>query len=157
MGQSAHLHICHLSFRSNPLFMFDLNTQVGDVAWAPYSSTVFAAVTVDGKVHVFDLHIDKYHPICSQPVVPRKKAKLNHISFNAHHPIIIVGDSKGAIHCLKLSPNLRRQTKEVRTAMLNKEPKKALELEIRKLESLLAMVREPDENTKKMEIEDPLS
>ena len=24
--------------------------QVGDVAWAPYSSTVFAAVTVDGKV-----------------------------------------------------------------------------------------------------------
>ena len=26
-------------------------------------STVFAAVTVDGKVHVFDLHIDKYHPI----------------------------------------------------------------------------------------------
>ena len=33
-----------------PLFMFDLNAQVGDVAWAPYSSTVFAAVTVDGKV-----------------------------------------------------------------------------------------------------------
>ena len=30
--------------------MFDLNAQVGDVAWAPYSSTVFAAVTVDGKV-----------------------------------------------------------------------------------------------------------
>ena len=24
--------------------------QVGDVAWAPYSSTVFAAVTIDGKV-----------------------------------------------------------------------------------------------------------
>ncbi len=36
--------------------------------------------------------------------------------------------------------------------MLNKDPKRALELEIRKL----AMVREPDENTKKMEIEDPL-
>ena len=96
--------------------MFDLNAQVGDVAWAPYSSTVFAAVTVDGKVklarviileecsngrlswcaqvHVFDLHLDKYHPICSQPIVPRKKARLNHISFNAHHPILIVGDSK---------------------------------------------------------------
>ena len=57
-------------------------------------STVFAAVTVDGKVHVFDLHVDKYHPICSQPVVPRKKAKLNHVAFNAHHPILIVGDSR---------------------------------------------------------------
>ena len=74
--------------------MFDLNSQVGDVAWAPYSSTVFAAVTVDGKVHVFDLNVDKYHPICVQPVVPRKKARLNHVSFNAHHPILIVGDSR---------------------------------------------------------------
>ena len=27
-----------------------INFEVGDVAWAPYSSTVFAAVTVDGKV-----------------------------------------------------------------------------------------------------------
>lgn len=33
-----------------PLFSFDLNNSVGDVAWAPYSSTVFAAVTADGKV-----------------------------------------------------------------------------------------------------------
>ena len=79
---------------SQPLFMLDLNSQVGDVAWAPYSSTVFAAVTVDGKVHVFDLNIDKYHPICSQIVVQRKRARLNHIAFNAHSPIIIVGDSK---------------------------------------------------------------
>ena len=126
--------------------MFDLNSQVGDIAWAPYSSTVFAAVTVDGKVHVFDLHVDKYHPICTQPVVPRKKARLNHVSFSAHHPILIVGDSRGQIHCLKLSPNLRKQTKEVKTAIINKDPKKALELEVKKLEVLLAMVREPEDN-----------
>jgi dynein intermediate chain 1 len=36
-----------------PLFTFDLNNSVGDVAWAPYSSTVFAAVTADGKVCTF--------------------------------------------------------------------------------------------------------
>ena len=35
---------------SEPVFTFDLNSAVGDVAWAPYSSTVFAAVTTDGKV-----------------------------------------------------------------------------------------------------------
>ena len=29
---------------------------------------------------------------------------------------------------------------------MNKDPKKALELEVKKLEVLLAMVREPDEN-----------
>lgn len=32
------------------MFIYDLNSAVGDVAWAPYSSTVFAAVTTDGKV-----------------------------------------------------------------------------------------------------------
>ena len=83
----------YLIFRK-ALFMFDLNAQVGDVAWAPYSSTVFAAVTVDGKVHIFDLNMDKYHPICAQQVVSKKKARLNHVAFNAHHPILIVGDSR---------------------------------------------------------------
>lgn len=33
-----------------PMFIYDLNSAVGDVAWAPYSSTVFAAVTTNGKV-----------------------------------------------------------------------------------------------------------
>ena len=55
---------------------------------------------------------------------------------------------RGTVHCLKLSPNLRKQTKEVRVALANKEPKKALELEVKKLENLLARVREPDENAK---------
>ena len=36
------------------MFTFDLNSSVGDVAWAPYSSTVFAAVTADGKVRPLD-------------------------------------------------------------------------------------------------------
>ena len=36
--------------------MFDLNSAVGDVAWAPYSSTVFAAVTADGNVSNFGRH-----------------------------------------------------------------------------------------------------
>ena len=40
--------------------------QVGDVAWAPYSSTVFAAVTIDGRAVVFDLSVNKYNPICNQ-------------------------------------------------------------------------------------------
>jgi hypothetical protein len=39
---------------------------VGDVAWAPYSSTVFAVVTLDGKVFVYDISINKYSPICNQ-------------------------------------------------------------------------------------------
>lgn len=41
---------------------------MGDIAWAPYSATVFAAVTDDGKVHVYDLYENKLMPLCSQKV-----------------------------------------------------------------------------------------
>ena len=58
------------------------------------------------------------------------------------------------IQCLKLSPNLRKQTKDVKTAFLNKDNKKALELEVKKLEVLLAMVREPDDQAAITKVED---
>ncbi|KAI8806509.1 WD40-repeat-containing domain protein [Cladochytrium replicatum] len=89
-----------------PIMTFDLNSPVGDVAWAPYSSTVFAAATGEGKVFVFDLDINKYEPICEQRVV--RKTRLTHIAFNPFEPIILVGDEKGNVLSLKLSPNLRR-------------------------------------------------
>ena len=51
-----------------------------------------------------------------------------------------VGDSAGQIHSLKLSPNLRKQSKEVKLALINRDTKKAGELEIKKLEDILAQV-----------------
>lgn len=51
-----------------PVMNFDLNDSVGDATWAPYSATVFAAVTDEGKVHVFDLAQNKLLPLCSQKV-----------------------------------------------------------------------------------------
>lgn len=52
----------------HPVMNFDLNDSIGDVAWAPYSATVFAALTDDGRVHVFDLAQNKLMPLCSQKV-----------------------------------------------------------------------------------------
>ena len=52
---------------------------------------------------------------------------------------------RGCVHCLKLSPNLRKQTREVKAALVDKDEKKALMFETKKLESILAMVREPDD------------
>ena len=103
---------------------------------------MFAAATLDGKVHIFDMSMDRYRPVCVQSVVARRKAQLNHIAFNQTHPIIIVGDSRGHIQSLKLSPNLRMQSRDVRQALLNKEVKKAGELEVKKLDAILAQVRD---------------
>ncbi|NWS22821.1 DNAI1 protein, partial [Pachyramphus minor] len=122
-----------------PMFVYDLSCAVGDVAWSPYSSTVFAAVTIDGKAHVFDLNINKHEALCTQLVVTRKKNKTTHIQFNPFFPIIIVGDERGLVTSLKLSPNLRKMPKEKK----GQEVKKGPEVEMAKLEKLLSLVREP--------------
>ena len=101
--------------------------QVGDVAWAPYSSTVFAAVTIDGRAVVFDLSVNKYNPICNQvssytlllisvfnfllllqKILSSAQGSLNSLSFNPGEPLLILGDSLGVVHSMKLSPNLRQ-------------------------------------------------
>lgn len=60
---------------------------------------------------MFDLNINKLEPLCSQLVVTRKKNKTTHVQFNPADPVIIVGDERGLITCLKLSPNLRKKPK----------------------------------------------
>lgn len=123
---------------AQPILSFDLGNAVGDIAWAPYSSTVFAAVTSDGKVHVFDLAENKHEPICEQKVV--KRAKLTHVAFNSLEPIIIVGDDRGGVNSLKLSPNLRHVD-----APKNEEgeiiPHDPVQLQVDKMEKLLQAAR----------------
>ena len=43
-------HLIHYCAALQPVLTFDLGNSVGDVGWSPHSSTVFAAVTTDGKV-----------------------------------------------------------------------------------------------------------
>uniref|UniRef100_A0A3Q4BBY6 Dynein axonemal intermediate chain 1 n=1 Tax=Mola mola TaxID=94237 RepID=A0A3Q4BBY6_MOLML len=127
---------------STPVFIFYLNAAVGDVTWSPYSSTVFAAVTTDGTVHVFDLNINKYEAICQQPVVAKKKTKLTHVEFNPIYPIIIVGDDRGNVTSLKLSPNLRKKPKAKKGQELPEGP----EVEVAKMEKLLSLLREREQS-----------
>ncbi|KAI4468627.1 dynein intermediate chain [Holotrichia oblita] len=125
--------------RPEPLFVFDVGHSVGDVKWAPYSSTVFATVTTEGKVYVFDLNVNKYKPICIQAVVSKRRNKLTRIAFNHKLPIIIVGDDKGCVTTLKLSPNLRIPCK----APKKQQYLDQWTLQCMKLEKLLSLVREP--------------
>jgi len=91
-----------------PVMKFDLGDAVGDAAWAPFSATVFAAITDDGRVHVFDVAENRLAPLCSQKISKRRLTKL---AFNPREPILLVGDAEGVVHCLKLSPNLRKMAK----------------------------------------------
>ena len=128
---------------ASPVWRFDVGSQVGDVAWAPYSSTVFAAVTIEGKVFIYDLSVNRYNPICVQTIVSKKQGILNHIAFNRDEPVVLVGDSRGHVHTLKLSPNLRKRSKEVQVALNNNEMKRFNEMEAKKLDQIVDQVMEP--------------
>lgn len=120
-----------------PVMSFDLAQAIGDVAWAPYSSTTFAAITSDGVVHIYDLSINRNERICYQKVV--KKAKLTHVAFNLVEPIVIVGDDRGGVNTLKLSPNLRVgvvRTEETDPNLTDEA------MQVAKMDHLLEMVTE---------------
>ena len=74
-----------------------------DVVWAPYSSTVFACSTLE-RQRVYDLAIQKYTKMCERKSTTH--AKATNLSFNLVDPILAVGDSKGAVILVKLSPLL---------------------------------------------------
>ncbi|XP_072215478.1 dynein axonemal intermediate chain 1 isoform X4 [Excalfactoria chinensis] len=104
---------------------------------------LFLVGTEEGKIykaHVFDLNINKYEALCTQVVVAKKKNKITHVQFNPVYPVVIIGDERGQVTCLKLSPNLRKMPKEKK----GQEVKKGPEVEIAKLDKLLILVREPD-------------
>ena len=65
---------------------------------------------------------------------------LNQIAFNNSEPLLIVGDSKGVVHSVKLSPNLRKRTKEAEEALKDNDIKEFNKLEVSKLEDILAQV-----------------
>ena len=48
-------------------------------------------------------------------VIQKKRTKLTHVTFNPVHPVLIVGDDKGSVLCVKLSPNLRKALKVYRS------------------------------------------
>jgi dynein intermediate chain 1 len=77
MFAAAAAQVWDVSQPQAPLMSFDLGAAVGDIAWAPYSSTVFAAVTDDGKVHVFDLAQNRQLPLCAQKVSSKLHAKTH--------------------------------------------------------------------------------
>jgi dynein intermediate chain 1 len=91
-----------------PIVTFDLDNEIGDIAWAPYSSTVFAAVTStalkEGRLYIFDLDQDKHQELSCMPTT--RKSKALHVAFNPTGPYILVGDESGGVISFKLPYSL---------------------------------------------------
>ncbi|KAF6216543.1 hypothetical protein GE061_000886 [Apolygus lucorum] len=135
--------------KPEPLYIFDLYCSVMDVQWAPYSSTVLAATTSDGKVNLFDLNINKNQPICVQTISCPESSYTTRLRFNNKLPVLIVGDSGGYLVSMKVSPNCRIPTKPTKKNIYI-DPK---QLEVMKLERVLSFVREPSALNERVDAE----
>ena len=97
---------------TEPLQTFDYAPYyVNELEFAPYSSTIFASVSSDGILYIYDIAINRYKEICKTEVIEANDGCLTSVKFHPKWPIILVGDDKGRVHSMKLSPNLRRNTK----------------------------------------------
>merc|ERR1712023_34964 len=86
-------------------------------------------------------NMNRNERICYQKVV--KRAKLTHVTFNPVIPILNVGDDRGGVNCLKLSPNLRGKLAKVPVGDLDPyEGKTKNEIWVERMEHLLEMVTE---------------
>ena len=73
---------------------------------------------------------------------------LNRLAFNPREPLLIIGDSLGVVHSMKLSPNLRKRSKKILEALKENNMKLYKKLEFSKLDDILAQVipRQQEEN-----------
>ncbi|GFQ92854.1 dynein intermediate chain 2, ciliary [Trichonephila clavata] len=77
------------------MFEFFFEHEVNDVAWAPFSSTLFAAISGNAIVSVFDLAIDKIEAIGMFTCYTAKQnVKLTKLAFHPVKPVLIVGDDR---------------------------------------------------------------
>jgi len=84
----------------------DLSEVVNDIVWSPSSGTVFASVTGDGRVEVWDLEysvIDPklyYRPSKAETVLGVTPLTTARFSNNA--PVLATGDAKGKVEIFRL-------------------------------------------------------
>ncbi|GFS42133.1 dynein intermediate chain 2, ciliary [Nephila pilipes] len=120
------------------IFEFFFENEVKDVAWAPFSSTLFAAISGNAIVSVFDLAVDKIEAIGTFTCyTPKQEISLTHLTFHPMKPVLIVGDDRGSVILLKLSPNLRSSLKTMETL----DRPKFLAGEIDKMDKLLTAAK----------------
>ena len=95
-----------------PLQIYDFAPNcINAIQFAPHSSTVFAAVSSDGILYIYDISINRFEPICVTDVLEINEGQLTSVEFHPKWPVILVGSERGRVFCLKLSPNLRKNTR----------------------------------------------
>jgi WD40 repeat protein len=86
--------------RSEALFSFQPGADyVADVCWAPDNSTIFASVTGDGRLDLWDISTNTLDPLHTV----QTKTKLSCVSFSPNSPVVVTGCDSGCVQVYKLT------------------------------------------------------
>jgi WD40 repeat protein len=106
----------HLDYDSARLIFEPCTTYIADVAWSPHNSTVFATVTGDGRLDVWDLTVSAIDPVAS--FSNNGVTKFSRVRFSANTSAVVVGDEAGRVHTFKITnldtPPLNAEQMKVR-------------------------------------------
>ena len=89
----------------SPLIIFDMQNAVGDVAWSPWCSTIFAAVTIQGDMKFFDLNRNRKSAIHEKKL--HDSIAINHLAFNKFEYVFVTGNEKGKVRLWRMADSLR--------------------------------------------------
>ena len=92
---------------SSPIFSFQSTTDyVSDICWSPTNSTIFAAVTGDGRVDVWDISANTLDPVQSV----QTDRRLTTVKFAPDCAVLVTGNDAGAVEVYQLSGSLAEST-----------------------------------------------
>lgn len=110
-GTDWSIKLWRVGQKDAPLQSYDFAPHsINDIEFAPHSSTVFASVSSDGILYIYDIDLNRFEPICKTFISETNEGGLTSVTFHPKWPVVLVGDEKGRITSLKLSPNLRKNT-----------------------------------------------
>jgi len=85
---------------SSPYFSFQSTTDyVADICWSPDNSTIFASVTGDGRVDVWDLSANTLDPVKTVET----DRPLSCVSFARSSPVLVTGNDQGVVEVYQLT------------------------------------------------------
>ena len=76
------------------------------MCWSPTNSTVFASVTGNGRVDLWDVAVNTLDPVKSLETGKR----LSSVAFAADSPVLVTGDASGAVDVYQLTGALAEPT-----------------------------------------------
>ena len=91
-----------------------MQSAIGDIAWSPWCSTIFSAVTIEGEMKFFDLNRNRKKEIFKDTY---SKMAINHIAFNSFEYVYITGNDRGKVRLWRMAESLRQTVDQAEEKM----------------------------------------